>query len=527
MIRFPLPLLRTLAVLSALAAVPGPLHAGDGALDTSYNANVNNDVEFLAVQPDGKALISGMFRSVGGASRAGVARINTDGTLDTGFDTDAAAGRGPVVVQTDGKIVATGSGDYVRRFNADGSADTAFNANATGTSGDLHALAIQPDGKILVGGDFNAVGSSFFTDGVMRLNADGTLDTTFVSRAGFYSVKAIVLLADGSFYAAGGNGSGSAAHPVEMAHLSAGGALLASYDATFDAARDSSAEISSLALQPDGKLLVSGRFITLQGVARPGVARLNTDGSVDASFDPGTGPANFNTVNALVLQADGKVIVGGGFTSFNGTPRNRVARLNADGSVDPSFDSGAGAGSSSGEFNGVLALALQADGALLAGGDFTLFGGVPRVALARLSNSGGGVVTPPPTGKQPDVSGTVDGLVIKLNKKGTKTIIKGKLTLTNGGKKGAKGIVVNVYLSDDGTLDPARDTLLGGFLASDYGYATLPKHLTVGPLAFRVPGAASLAQALHGKYVIVRIDVQGQPADGDLTNNVIVTGPLP
>jgi uncharacterized delta-60 repeat protein len=134
--------------------------------------------------------------------------------------------------------------------------------------------------------------------------------------------------------------------------------------------------VRALALQPDGKLLIGGDFTTYNGTPRNLIARLNADGSLDASFNPGSG-ANFE-VHALALQSDGKVLIGGTFTSYNGTPRNRIARLNADGSLDASFNPGTGANSS------VYALALQPDGKLLIGGAFTAYAFTPRTRLARL-----------------------------------------------------------------------------------------------------------------------------------------------
>jgi hypothetical protein len=99
------------------------------------------------------------------------------------------------------------------------------------------------------------------------------------------------------------------------------------------------------------KFTLEGEFTTVRGAVRNQVARLNSDGSVDDSFDP-DGGAN-NQVECLAIQPDGKVIIGGWFTSFNGAARSRIARLNADGSLDTSFDPGSGA-------NGVVtSLALQ------------------------------------------------------------------------------------------------------------------------------------------------------------------------
>src|SRR5262249_40113691 len=86
--------------------------------------------------------------------------------------------------------------------------------------------------------------------------------------------------------------------------------------------------VYALAVQPDGKLLLGGFFTQVNGTPRARIARLNADGSLDTSFDPGSGANNF--VQALAVQPDGKVLLGGGFSQVNGTPRNTIARLNGD-----------------------------------------------------------------------------------------------------------------------------------------------------------------------------------------------------
>ena len=129
----------------------------------------------------------------------------------------------------------------------------------------------------------------------------------------------------------------------------------------------------ALALQADGKLLLGGFFTTIGVTPRNRIARLNPDGSLDTAFNPN---AN-NNVNTLALQADGKLVLGGVFTTIGGTPRDDIARLNADGSLDTAFDPNAN--------GGVYALALQADGKLVLGGGFTAIGGTTRNYIARLS----------------------------------------------------------------------------------------------------------------------------------------------
>jgi len=134
-------------------------------------------------------------------------------------------------------------------------------------------------------------------------------------------------------------------------------------------------------LQSNGKVLIGGYFSAVAGTNRNGIARLNTNGSLDATFDPGAGVGGGLSgyeVKSVVVQPDGKVLIGGYFATVNGTNRNGIARLNADGSLDSSFDPGAGADGS------VRSIALQRDGKVLIAGEFNTVNGVMRRYVARL-----------------------------------------------------------------------------------------------------------------------------------------------
>ncbi|HYN84120.1 MAG TPA: DUF4214 domain-containing protein, partial [Pyrinomonadaceae bacterium] len=198
-----------------------------------------------------------------------------------------------------------------------------------GVVGTVRAVALQPNGDILIGGAFSFVNGQP-RQGVARLNADGSLDASFLA-------------------------SGSGANHI----------------------------VTSLAVQPDGKVLVGGIFTSFAGQPRNRVARLNADGSLDASFanpstDPGAG-AN-STVQTITRQPDGKVLIGGVFTAVGGVARGRLARLNADGSLDETF-----LNFTSGADDTVNAVTLQPDGKVLVAGNFTSVNGVVRPGVARLT----------------------------------------------------------------------------------------------------------------------------------------------
>ncbi len=235
-----------------------------------------------------------------------------------------------LALQTDGRILIGGDFSNVggqprtkaARLNANGTLDTTFqNPNVTGVAGndEVYAIARQGDGKVLIGGIFNSVGGQTRI-GLARLNADGTLDTGFVP------------------------------------NLNAG--------------------VIDLVLQPDGKILIGGYFTSVDGQARNRVARLNTDGSLDTSFQD----ANVNdVVRTLFFQPDGKIAIGGAFTTVGGDSHQRVARLNANGSVDSGFNASVD--------NFVNDLAIQRDGKLVIGGEFTMVSGQAHYRMARRESS--------------------------------------------------------------------------------------------------------------------------------------------
>jgi uncharacterized delta-60 repeat protein len=136
----------------------------------------------------------------------------------------------------------------------------------------------------------------------------------------------------------------------------------------------------SIKQQADGKLVIGGYFTTYQGVSANYIVRLNTDFSIDDTFDYGTG---FNAeVNAVAIQSDGKILCGGNFTSYKGTSRNRLVRLNTDGSLDTTFAIGTG-------FNATIwSIVIQSNGKILVGGDFTSYSGSVESKIVRLNTNG-------------------------------------------------------------------------------------------------------------------------------------------
>ncbi len=359
----------------------------NGSLDPSFDpgSGANAAAYSLAVQSDGRVLFGGRFTSYDGTERKGLARLNSDGSLDTTFDPATGANSEvlSIVMQSDGKVLLGGVflnhdsayADGVARLNSDGSLDPSF-IPGSGANHQILSLAAQPDGKVLLGGGFTGYGGTT-RNRIARLNTDGSLDPSFDPGSGAnHSILSLAVQPDGKVLVVGWftNYGGTARNYI--ARLNTDGSL----DTDFAPGSGANHVISSFALQLDGKVLVSGNFTSYNGTARNYIARLNADGSLDTSFNPGSGASS--PVSSFFVQPDGKVLIGGGFTSYNGTARHRIARLNPDGSLDTSFNPGSGADGM------VYSLAVQSDGKVLLGGNFTSYDGVPRNRIVRLNADG-------------------------------------------------------------------------------------------------------------------------------------------
>jgi uncharacterized delta-60 repeat protein len=220
-------------------------------------------VSSIALQPDGKILVGGSFTFIGGFTRKTIYRLHADGTPDTSFNHNAIGSSTTsvsfIALQPDGKILVgcrftTMDGvtrDKIARLHADGTVDTSFNPN---TGGSVSSIALQPDGKILIGGYFYTV-SGFTRKTIYRLHANGTPDTSFnpnMTGSSTTSVSSIALQPDGKILV--GYEYGNQTGENNIARLHAGGAL----DTAFDPNKIGSA--STIVLQPDGQILVGGQI---------------------------------------------------------------------------------------------------------------------------------------------------------------------------------------------------------------------------------------------------------------------------
>ncbi len=295
---------------------------------------LNADIVSAAIQPNGKVVVAGAFTGFSGVTVPGIVRLKPDGTLDLNFRLDATVvgtpfgeGNANVALQDDGKVLVFGAGPKITgtvpkdiiRLATDGSVDPAFTAAPALDAQGIGLAVGEADGTVLVDTGFDNIGGA--NPAIYRLTrllADGSED------GGFQAV---------------GIKNPSLGYP-KGAHLSA------------------------VAVQPDGKILVAGNFSMIAGTAHVALARLNADGSLDASFSPAFGlhtlDALSNAVSAVILRTDGEIIISGNFTEIGGVALAGFAVLHADGTPDPGFIPDASLNGAAGKV-----VAVQGDGKIL------------------------------------------------------------------------------------------------------------------------------------------------------------------
>ena len=391
----------------------------DASPDATFNTNTDNSLAVIDLNllANGKVLAGGYFVTVNNQQRLRLVKLNSDGSFDNTFN-PAVSAFGIVYAierQPDGKVLIGGDFEYVNgvakravaRLNADGSLDNSF--NISGFVGDIYAIKTQPDGKIIIGGLFS---SNFPASGVARLNPNGSFeaDMGFLTNTFVNVAYALDLQSDGKILI------GGLIFNNVSARLTA---IRVNTDATletsFTPATLPNGTVRAILAQPNGKIIIGGNFISNGIFQRTGLARLNSNGTLDSAIFGGnanvasvkkqsdgaivaggslltrhssegvidttlnTGTGFDSQIRAVEIQPDGKILLGGFFTLYNGNSVNRVIRISNIGAVDSAFEASA-AGT-------VLALNLQPDGKILAGGQFLDFNGTEKLSLVRLQNS--------------------------------------------------------------------------------------------------------------------------------------------
>jgi uncharacterized delta-60 repeat protein len=346
----------------------------DFSFSVAMGSGFDSSVTAIAIQSDDKIICGGTFTSYNGTTRNRIIRLNVDGSLDssfnvgTGFNINVNA----IAIQSDGKIICGGTFtsyngttiNRIIRLNVDGSLDSSFNVGI-GFSSTVNSIAIQSDGKIICGGTFTSYNGTT-RNRIVRLNSDGSLDSTFSVGSGFNAgtVNSIAIQSDGKIICGGTFTSYNGTTRNRIVRLNSDGSL----DSTFSVGSGfNTGTVNSIAIQSDDKIICGGTFTSYNGTTRNRIIRLNVDGSLDSSFNVGIGFSS--TVNSIAIQSDGKIICGGGFGSYNGTMLRRVVRLNSDGNLDLTFFPGPDFGLS----NTVNRIVIQSDGKIIFGGTFTSF----------------------------------------------------------------------------------------------------------------------------------------------------------
>ncbi len=362
-----------------------------GDIDTSFaregGSGANGTVSAIAIQSDGKIVIGGSFTSYAGTTRQRVARLNSDGSLDTTFDSSSGANSTvyALAIQSDGKIVI--GGDFttydgttrqrVARLNSDGSLDTSFDTTS-GANDYVLVITIQNDQTVLIGGMFTTFAGTT-RQRVARINSDGSLDTTFISSSGANDrVYEIVSQSDGKIVIGGWFTSYAGTTRQRVARLNSDGSL----DTSFGTTSGADNTVSALAIQSDGKIIIGGDFSSYAGTQRLGIARLNSDGSLDTTFDSSNGTSGMERgVYDIKPLNNGKILFAGSFDEYGGITSDKIAQVNCDGSIDTSFVSSDGASIV------IYAIGIQTNGKIIAGGNFTTYGSFSRKYLVRLFGS--------------------------------------------------------------------------------------------------------------------------------------------
>ncbi|AWI26731.1 M43 family zinc metalloprotease [Flavobacterium pallidum] len=339
----------------------------DMTYDSAFNSGSgpNNSVKTLAMQADGKIVIGGNFTSYNGISKNGVARINPNGSLETAFTANLNSGGyiNAIAIQTDGKIIIGGKFTScngtarinIVRLNTNGTVDTSFSSGFNNISGqEVNCIAIQPNGRIVVGGSFVGYSGNNNVKRIVRLTTNGALDSSFVLTDLFFT------------------GSGSP---------------------------DPSPVVNALKVLSNGKIMLTGTFTTYN--QRNCFLRIMSDGTIDPQWGEGIPiiSSSFGTgIKCFGIQND-KAIIGGGFQKITSIyHRRRIARLDVttEPVLDTSFNPGEGFGPMDESLASVIySITLQPDGKIICAGKFTDYNGIVVNNITRIDNVNSGSINRP------------------------------------------------------------------------------------------------------------------------------------
>ncbi|MGQ2984048.1 T9SS type A sorting domain-containing protein [Flavobacterium sp.] len=317
----------------------------NGTLDNTFTpgTGTNAGIWGCKVLSDGKILIHGGFTAYNGVASNRIVRLNANGTKDTSFaiGTGPSDYVETAVVQPDGKMILGGrftsyNGTAVNRIcriNANGTLDNTFTVGV-GANERIREVALQPDGKIIVVGDFTEY-SGVTVGRIVRLNANGSVDTTFNSggSGALSKIWTVKLQPDNKILIGGEFQAYNGTAAKRIARLNTNGLL---ENAAFNTANAANSTVMTIFVENNGQIIIGGSFNAYGNVGRSNFARINADATLDTSFTIGTGFDNW--VNSIERQTDGKLLLGGNFTTFDGNAKNRIIRFTSGTMGNEQFD---------------------------------------------------------------------------------------------------------------------------------------------------------------------------------------------
>jgi uncharacterized delta-60 repeat protein len=395
------------AKLTLLEATPGSVYR-----ETDVPTGPNAQVEDLKWDAAGGLLAAGAFTTWNGTNRIRVVRLSADGRIvDPAFDTSLLNGQlqlfDTLLPLSDGRVLARGNlsvtyggqtHEGVLRLNANGALDTTFNVVGVGSSGtSAFRFAEGRAGQAVLS---SQSWNEETVAGYLRLKADGTRDAAFALRGASYlsSGGAVVALPDGRYLVVGQRTQDSGVSRASgVLRLKADGTLDDTFFSGQVATDFRNQGVSDLLLQPDGKILVAGMFTVSEntGGLSLGVIRLLPGGQIDPTFNPVPRLASLFQGLELALQADGRILVLGVAVGAERFPRNSLFRLWPNGVFDPAFQLGVNSNSFGDRF--LHAVAVSPANQIFAGGNFAEFVGLPRTNFVRLNGGPLQPIPAPPT----------------------------------------------------------------------------------------------------------------------------------
>ncbi len=330
--------------------------------------------------------------------------------------------------------------------------DAEYTTNAgSGANAVISAMAVQSDGDILYGGNFTTWNGAT-ANRVVRLNSNGTTDTDFLTNLGIganNSTYDFAVQSDGKIVVGGSFTSWNGVTTNRVVRLNADGTKDPTFATNIGTAANGT--VAEVEYQSDGKIVLGGSFTSWNLVTVNRIVRLNSDGTRDTAFTTATGTAvATGSVSGLLLQSDGKILVSGNFATWKGSTVGGIVRLNSDGAPDTAFTTKNGTGIDTGGTNAIRSLAIDANGKILIGGQFNLWNSVAAKNFTRL-NADGSLDTAFNTNVGTGPEGPINEIVVQSS---GKVVVAGMFSLWNLSSVGFRA-----RLTDTGTLDTTLLTI--------------------------------------------------------------------